>query len=142
LGKTAPHHHQSNRFSLQPWMSEDGMAELKGGWQCGAVRYESTGDVLFAGHCQCTDCQKSGGGGHSSIFAVPKDSVTMTGENKVYEVTADSGNTVGRGFCPRCGGAIFTVSSGCPGRSCFGPGWDQDVVNGGLPSFEAMPPMG
>jgi hypothetical protein len=152
-----------NRFSLQPWMSEDGMAELKGGCQCGAVRYESTGDVLFAGHCQCTDCQKSGGGGHSSIFAVPKDGVTMTGETKVYEVTADSGNTVGRGFCPRCGGPIFTVSSGLPGVIMFkagglddpeqfkpamviytksGPGWDQDVVNGGLPTFEAMPPMG
>jgi hypothetical protein len=23
-----------------------------------------------------------------------------------------------------------------------GPGWDQDVVKGGLPTFEAMLPMG
>jgi len=98
------------------------MAELKGGCQCGAVRYESTGDVLFAGHCQCTDCQKGGGGGHSSIFAVPKDGVAMTGETKVHEVTADSGNTVGRGFCPRCGGPIFTVSSGLPDVIMFKAG--------------------
>jgi hypothetical protein len=113
------------------------MTELKGGCHCGAVRYESTGDVIFGGHCQCTDC--------------------------LYEVTADSGNTVGRGFCTSCGGPIFTVSSGLPdviilkaaslddpeqfkpGMVIFtksGPGWDQDVVKGGLPTFEAMPPMG
>ena len=87
----------------------------------------------------------------------------MTGKTKVYEVTGDSGNTVGRGFCPNCGAPIFTVTSGLPGVMILkaatlddpeqfkpgmviytksGRGWDQDVVEGGLPTFEAMPPMG
>jgi len=139
------------------------MADLKGGCHCGAVRYESSGDVIFGGHCQCTDCQKNSGGGHSSIFAVPTAGVNVSGDTKVYEVTSDAGNTVGRAFCTNCGGPLYTVSSGIPDvmimkagslddPSQFEPGmviytksghgWDQDVVKGGLPTFEAMPPMG
>ena len=138
------------------------MANLSGGCHCGAVRYESTGDVIFGGHCQCTDCQKSGGGGHSSIFAVPKAKVVLTGETKTHEVTADSGNTVGRAFCPNCGGPLYTVTSGLPDvmimkagtlddTSKFEPGmviytksgngWDKEITGGDLATFEAMPPM-
>jgi hypothetical protein len=138
------------------------MTDLKGGCHCGAVRYESTGDVIFGGHCQCADCQKNSGGGHGSIFAVPKASVIMIGETKVYEVTADSGNTVGRAFCPNCGGPLYTVTSGLPDMMLIkagtlddperyqpgmviytksGRSWDQDIVRSDLATFEAMPPM-
>jgi hypothetical protein len=136
---------------------------MSGGCHCGAVRYEVTADALFAGHCQCTDCQKNGGGGHSSIFAVPSSGVSMTGNTKVYEVTADSGSTVGRGFCPDCGGPVFTVTTGLPDVTIIkagsldnpgqfepqmviytksGQGWDKDILGGELAQFEAMPPTG
>ena len=139
------------------------MANMSGGCHCGAVRYEVTADALFAGHCQCTDCQKNSGGGHSSIFAVPSSGVSMTGNTKVYEVTADSGSTVGRGFCPDCGGPLFTVTSGLPDVMIIkagslddpgqyepqmviytksGRGWDKELLSGDLPQFEGMPPMG
>lgn len=139
------------------------MANMSGGCHCGAVRYEVTAEPLFAGHCQCTDCQKNSGGGHSSIFAVPSSGVSMSGNTKVYEVTADSGSTIGRGFCPDCGGPVFTVTTGLPDVTIIkagslddpsqyepqmviytksGQGWDKDVVGGELAQFEGMPPMG
>lgn len=138
------------------------MAQQSGGCHCGSVKYSFDADALFAAHCQCTDCQKTGGGGHSSVFAVPEAAVNMTGELKEYSVTADSGSTVTRGFCPNCGTPISTTSSGMPGAlilkaaSLDNPGefspqmviytksgqaWDDEVKNN-MQTFEAMPPMG
>ena len=138
------------------------MANQTGGCRCGAVKYEFDADALFSAHCQCTDCQKSGGGGHSSVFAVPKQAVNITGEIKEYEVTAESGNTVSRGFCPNCGSPLTTKSSGLPDALILkaasldnpayfqpqmviytksGQSWDDEVKNG-MQTFEAMPPMG
>ena len=45
---------------------------FSGGCLCGAVRYESSAEPMFAGHCQCTDCRKTSGTGHSSHLAVPR----------------------------------------------------------------------
>ena len=37
-----------------------------GGCACGAIRYEARGDAIAEIHCQCRDCQKRSGTGHSS----------------------------------------------------------------------------
>jgi len=92
-------------------------------------------------------------------MAVPKAAVSVTGEVKVFDAPADSGNIVGRAFCPNCGCAVYSVNSGLPdliflpasslddpeifapsmvvyaGRA---PSWDH--VDPDLPSFETMPP--
>jgi hypothetical protein len=75
----------------------------QGGCLCGAIRYEIAAEPMLAGHCQCHDCQHQTGGGHASFMAVPADALKLTGALRFYESTADSGNTIRRGFCPTCG---------------------------------------
>jgi hypothetical protein len=41
-------------------------------------------------------------------MVVPTDALKLTqAEPKYYAVTADSGHTVSRGFCPECGSILF-----------------------------------
>jgi hypothetical protein len=132
----------------------------RGGCLCGAIRYEIAAEPMFAGQCQCLDCQHETGGGHTSFMAFPADAVKLTGTPRFYESKADSGNLVGRGFCANCGSPVIGRSSGLPHMrtisagslddpSVFKPGflvytsraqaWDR--VDPALPSFPKMPPM-
>ncbi len=87
---------------------------FSGGCHCGAIRYECAEPPVKAVHCQCRNCQKFSGSGHASNFLVPLDAVTLTGEPQYYEYTADSGNTMRRGFCAECGVPLFSLNSGRP----------------------------
>ena len=82
------------------------MTIMLGGCQCGAVRYEASGEPLFAAHCQCGDCKKSSGAGHVTAAGFKEDAVKFTGAAKTFASKADSGATVRRDFCPECGGRI------------------------------------
>ena len=131
---------------------------FSGGCLCGAVRYESRSESVAGGHCQCNDCRKSSGSGHCSHLAVPAEAFRVTGEVRFYEAPADSGNIVGRGFCPICGAAVYSVNSGMPGLAFVrasslddpevfkpemvvytsrGASWDH--LDPALPKFETMP---
>ncbi len=126
---------------------------------CGAIHYQCEAEPVIAGHCQCTDCRRSSGTGHCSHIGVPKDAVTITGEAALYESAADSGNLVGRAFCPTCGAAIYSLNSGMPelifirassldDLEVFKPQmvvytsraatWDK--IDSSIPTFETMPP--
>lgn len=130
-----------------------------GGCLCGAVHYESTALPEMMGHCQCVDCRKTSGSGHRSHAFVPGDAVRITGDVKIYEHPADSGNVVGRAFCPECGSPIYSLNSGMPGaivlsasslddQEIFKPqmvvyhsrGASWDTLDPSLPTFETMPP--
>ncbi len=130
----------------------------RGGCMCGAIRYEIGAEPLFGGQCQCRDCQHETGGGHSSFMAFPAAAVRLEGTPTVYEFKADSGNTIGRGFCPSCGCTVVAVTSGLPDLtmisvgglddpSIFKPefvcyvsrGHAWDLVDPALPSFATMP---
>lgn len=137
------------------------MPKITGSCQCGAVRYETSADPVFAGHCQCIDCKKSTGTGHATIGAFPESAVKITGKTKSYASKADNGGTATRDFCPNCGGRLWFRSSNMPGLmlimagsmdnpSAVSPGmaiyqkhhaaWDH--FDPKLATFEAMPPMG
>ena len=87
---------------------------FSGGCACGAVRYDSTSEPLVAGHCQCRACQHASGTGHASHIMVPRDALTVRGEVRFYDSSADSGNIVSRGFCPTCGSPVLSHNSGFP----------------------------
>ncbi len=133
---------------------------FEGGCLCGAVRYRSTAAPILAGHCHCVDCRKSSGTGHCSHLGVPARAFTVTGKVTQYDAPADSGNIVGRCFCPACGAPVYSVNSSMPDlvfvrasslddvevfkpqlvvytRSA--PSWDH--VDPALPAFPAMPPQ-
>ena len=56
-----------------------------GGCQCGAVRYEFSGEPVFAGNCHCRDCQRSTGGAYAPAIGVPAPSLKIHGAVKYYE---------------------------------------------------------
>ena len=78
-----------------------------GGCACGAIRYECSAAVAFAGNCLCRDCQRTTGSAFAPLVFVPKSAVTITGDVKYYDVKGDCGQIVSRGFCPACGARLF-----------------------------------
>src|SRR4051794_1110903 len=139
---------------------EDKMAKYSGGCLCGQIRYETDADPIVSIQCQCRNCQKRSGGGHSSFIGFPKPAVKVTGPVKYHSVKADSGNMSSLGFCPECGSLVVSGSSGFPDMlgvmvgslddpGAFAPqmvvytsrGHEWDQVDPALPKFPAMPPM-
>ena len=87
---------------------------LTGGCLCGAVRYKVSGDQIFSGRCYCNDCRKTSGTGHSAVFAVPEQTVSITGKLTDYTKPGGSGQSFTRRFCPVCGSRIAGVGAAVP----------------------------
>ncbi len=132
---------------------------ITGGCLCGAVTYVCAAPPMVAGHCQCEDCRRSSGTGHASHMAVPQAAVTVTGEVRVFDKPADSGNMVSRAFCPNCGSPVFSRNSGftdllflrassLDDPSVFAPQMvvytsrapTWDLMDSSLPAFPENPP--
>lgn len=126
---------------------------------CGAVSYTIHGEPARMAQCHCADCQRASGTGHMSIAFFKADQVDIKGEVKSFAITADSGNTNTRHFCPNCGSRIYNENSGRPGvvgiaigcvddKDWFQPqvvvytrnrsAWDHTSTD--IPNFETMPP--
>ena len=80
---------------------------FSGGCACAAIRYECRAEPVFSWQCHCRDCQRASGGMLCPVMYVPKTALTISGRAKYYEVQADSGNAVRRGFCAECGCPVF-----------------------------------
>jgi hypothetical protein len=78
-----------------------------GGCTCGAIRYECAANPIFSWNCHCRDCQRASGSAFCPVLYVEKAALSITGESKYYDVRAESGNLVSRGFCPDCGSPVF-----------------------------------
>jgi hypothetical protein len=89
-------------------------APFLGSCACGAIRYSADGEPLFSMNCHCRDCQRETGSGYTAVLAVRSATFRVTqGTPKYFELTADSGHTTTRAFCPDCGSPLF----GLPGIS-------------------------
>ncbi|MGI9422598.1 MAG: GFA family protein [Hyphomicrobiaceae bacterium] len=126
---------------------------------CGAVTYKINGEPIGAGQCHCKDCQRASGTGHMSLAFFKADDVDVQGETASFAVTAESGNTNTRHFCPKCGGRLFGENSARPGMLAVAIGsvddndWFEpqrivyvkdkpqwDVTSTDVANFERMPP--
>ena len=84
------------------------MPTTSGRCACGAIRYECSADPIVCSNCHCRDCQRASGSAFASLFIVWADSFRiLSGKLKFYEVTAESGGWMRRGFCPDCGSPIL-----------------------------------
>jgi hypothetical protein len=134
------------------------MATIKGGCLCGAVSYEVSGEPIFVGHCACENCQKTGGGGHSTVAAFAESGLKVSGAVTSYEGKGDSGQATVLQFCPKCGSRLFTRPAMMQGSVIISVGtmdpsadltpsmliynkrrrpWDH--VDPSIPVFEGMP---
>ena len=86
----------------------------EGGCLCGAVRYTLASEPAMSMVCHCIHCQKQSGTSFSLIVAVPASDIKITGEVQTYEDQGESGNTLQRQFCGKCGSPLFTLVPSAP----------------------------
>jgi hypothetical protein len=130
-----------------------------GGCACGAIRYETSSEPVFANHCQCRDCQKRSGTGHGSYLTFARRAdVAVRGEAGTWQVAGDSGNAKVHAFCPTCGTPVYLTFVAMPELIAvhaaslddprqFGPqavtyairGHPWDSIDSSLKRFERMP---
>lgn len=87
-----------------------------GGCACGALRYAIPGQPVVQTLCQCRDCQRRSGSGHSAwaVFAAAPQDV-VTGPASHWSVRAESGMEKRHGFCPYCGAPVYLAFPTMPG---------------------------
>lgn len=98
---------------------------------CGQVRFTIDADPVGARMCWCRDCQRIASGSATVNVLFAEEAVHYEGELGTIRMTADSGNTVERGFCPKCGAQMYsrTVSpSGMPMRVRAGTLDDPELL--------------
>jgi hypothetical protein len=119
-------------------------AVMKGGCQCGAIRYALLSEPTGSSICHCRMCQKAFGNYFAPLTGVPDaDIVWMKGHLSVFR----SSEAVERGFCRDCGTPLtynvleedrICVSIGSldePGRVSPENQWG---IQGRLPAFESL----
>ena len=87
---------------------------FSGGCACGAIRYECSAEPAFSWNCHCRDCQRASGSTFCPVLYVPRSALTISGHSKYYDVQAESGNKVSRGFCSHCGSPVFILAELVP----------------------------
>jgi hypothetical protein len=106
-----------------------------GGCACGAVRYECRSEPLMAFNCHCRDCQRASGSAYASAILVPVDAFSFSrGAPKYHVGTAESGGSVGRGFCAECGSPVAATQAGNPiviiyASSLDDPSWHRPTLD-------------
>ena len=105
------------------------MGEAKTGrCQCGAVKYQLTGEPLALGVCHCSECQRQSGSAFGMSLIVPAESFDLVqGELKTFTRKADSGATVECSFCPTCGTRIHHRPAAMAGTVNIKPGTLDDT---------------
>jgi hypothetical protein len=84
-----------------------------GGCLCGALRYETDGAPLYAGHCYCVDCRKASGSGFIPFMGFASAAIRFSGETRQFRCRSARGTDAVRNFCSVCGSLVF---GGDPGR--------------------------
>ena len=78
-----------------------------GGCCCGAVHYTIAAEPIRGFQCQCRDCQRDTGSGHSSVMVFPRNAVSVTGPVSEFLRGTDSGAEKSKGFCGTCGSPLY-----------------------------------
>lgn len=98
---------------------------------CGQVRFTIEAEPLAARMCWCRDCQRIASGSATVNVLFPEDAVRYEGEMSTFEMIADSGNKVERGFCPSCGAQMYSRTiepAGLPMRVRAGTLDDPEIM--------------
>ncbi len=82
---------------------------------CGQLRLACQGEPVRISMCHCYDCQRRTG----SIFGVQaryeEKNVSISGKDKIFVRTGDSGGKVTFHFCPECGSTVYWRPEGLEG---------------------------
>jgi hypothetical protein len=100
---------------------------------CGDVKFTVDAEPLGARMCWCRDCQRIASGSATINILFPESSVHYLGNLSTFQMIADSGNTVERGFCATCGAQMYS-------RTLTPVGLPMRVRSGTLDNPELMAP--
>lgn len=79
-----------------------------GGCQCGAIRYELSGDPLKLVVCHCRECRKQSASAFGISVFVPREHLRLIrGSPKFWSRPTDSGHMLECSFCPDCGSRLW-----------------------------------
>jgi len=81
---------------------------LSGQCLCGAISYSAETSDTKHYVCHCADCRRYGGGAVHAGVVVAANCLSVSGNPRVWTMTADSGRSIARHFCGDCGGHLFT----------------------------------
>lgn len=73
---------------------------MKGHCHCGAVHWQSDGDVAWSCYCHCADCRRNCAAPVTAFFGLPHESVQWGGDAPCIYRSSDR---VERLFCGTCG---------------------------------------
>lgn len=85
-----------------------------GGCACGAVRYEAQGEPVAMIDCQCRQCQRESGTGHTSNLLFIGADIRLEGHPSHWQSTGDGGTQKKRAFCPTCGAPVYMTFPDMP----------------------------
>lgn len=77
-----------------------------GSCSCGAVQLRIEGELPPIQVCHCRQCQKAQGGAFVAIVPIPKDRLTIAGQEHLSAYEGTPGKE--RVFCSRCGSPILS----------------------------------
>ena len=100
---------------------------------CGHIQFSIDAEPQGARMCWCRDCQRIASGSATVNVLFPEEAVRYTGQMTTLRLTADSGNIVERGFCPKCGSQMYS-------KTIEPPGMPMRVRAGTLDDPELMAP--
>ena len=98
---------------------------------CGQVRFVIDSEPQGARMCWCRDCQRIASGSATVNVLFAEEAVSYEGEMTTLRLIADSGNTVERGFCPKCGAQMYSKTlepAGLPMRVRAGTLDDPELM--------------
>jgi hypothetical protein len=81
---------------------------------CGNLTVTTRGEHCEVHACSCLSCQRESGSAFTYCAHYPKAAVSIAGERRVWRRHVDSGRWMETGFCPTCGGAVFSRSEISP----------------------------
>lgn len=100
----------------------------EGGCQCGALRYEFSGQPIVVVACHCLDCQRQSGSAFGLSMVVRRDAFRWhSGNPATFLTKADSGIPKKCVFCPACGTRIYNALDSMPDTFNLKPGTLDDT---------------
>jgi hypothetical protein len=80
--------------------------------RCGQLSAVALGEPVRVSVCHCRACQSRTGGPFSAQARFPAERVTVRGEWRVWERTADSGRKAWYRWCVDCGATVAYINEG------------------------------
>ncbi|AVX04107.1 hypothetical protein MXMO3_01577 [Maritalea myrionectae] len=96
---------------------------------CGQAKLTLFGAPKTTMLCACRDCQKASGTDHTALALWADEQLEFEGDTTSYATEADSGATVHRHRCARCGTPVFGTSSRLKGHRLIPLGLLGDAAN-------------